>query len=59
MTGDKTNSATMDFSSILTEDLEEQVKAAAEISMGTEVSTEDIENITYLCDQVRQMVFQT
>ncbi|PIK39983.1 putative nucleolar protein 58 [Apostichopus japonicus] len=53
--GDKTNSATMDFSSILTEDLEEQVKAAAEISMGTEVSTEDIENITYLCDQVIEM----
>lgn len=52
LTGDKTNAATTDFSSVLTEDLEEQIKAAAEISMGTEVSTEDIENILFLCDQV-------
>lgn len=28
------------------------MKAAAEISMGTEVSEEDINNIIHLCDQV-------
>lgn len=28
------------------------MKAAAEISMGTEVSEEDINNILHLCDQV-------
>lgn len=50
--GDKVNAATTDFSEVLTEELEQQVKAAAEISMGTEVSTEDIDNIIYLCDQV-------
>ncbi|KAJ8020090.1 Nucleolar protein 58 [Holothuria leucospilota] len=53
--GDKVNAATTDFSEVLTEELEQQVKAAAEISMGTEVSTEDIDNIIYLCDQVIEM----
>lgn len=33
-------------------EVEEAVKAAAEVSMGTEVSDEDIENIRYLCEQV-------
>ncbi|CAL8143584.1 unnamed protein product [Orchesella dallaii] len=41
-----------DFSDILPEDLEEQVKEAAEISMGTEISEEDIENIHFLAEQV-------
>jgi nucleolar protein 58 len=40
------------LSDILPEDVEEEVKAAAEISMGTEVSDEDINNIIYLCDQI-------
>ncbi len=51
--GVRTNCASTDLSEILPEELEEQVKSAAEISMGTEVSEEDIENIKYLCDQVR------
>lgn len=42
-----------DLSSLLPEELEAEVKAAAEISMGTEVSDEDILNIQYLCDQVQ------
>ncbi|XP_074646077.1 nucleolar protein 58-like [Tubulanus polymorphus] len=50
--GSRINCAETDFSSILPEEVESEVKEAAEISMGTEVSEEDIENITYLCDQV-------
>jgi nucleolar protein 58 len=41
-----------DLSKILPEEVEEEVRQAAEISMGTEVSEEDIENIVFLCDQV-------
>lgn len=52
MMGFRTNAATTDLSSILPEDLCEAVKEAAEISMGTEISDEDIVNITYLCDQI-------
>ncbi|KAF7792118.1 hypothetical protein EIP86_003148 [Pleurotus ostreatoroseus] len=50
--GFRTNAATTDFSSILPEDLEATVKAAAEISMGTEISDSDIAHINSLCDQV-------
>ncbi|XP_065834964.1 nucleolar protein 58-like [Oscarella lobularis] len=53
--GDKTKSQETDFSGILSEELEEEVKSAAEISMGTEVSEEDIGNITYLCDQILEI----
>lgn len=42
-----------DLSEILPEDLEEKVKEAAEISMGTEISVEDINNIQMLCNQVQ------
>ncbi|KAF4527110.1 hypothetical protein B566_EDAN013744 [Ephemera danica] len=41
-----------DLSEIIPEELEEQVKEAAEISMGTEISDEDIDNIQLLCDQI-------
>jgi nucleolar protein 58 len=50
--GDRTNASQSELSDILPEDVEEEVKAAAEISMGTEVSDEDINNIIYLCDQI-------
>ncbi|XP_016365930.1 nucleolar protein 58-like isoform X1 [Sinocyclocheilus rhinocerous] len=50
--GDRTNVASMDLSEILPEEIEAEVKLAAEISMGTEVSEEDIANIMHLCDQV-------
>lgn len=41
-----------DLSDILPEEIEAEVKLAAEISMGTEVSEQDIGNIKHLCDQV-------
>lgn len=41
-----------DLSDILPEEIEADVKLAAEISMGTEVSEQDINNIMHLCDQV-------
>ncbi|XP_013918772.1 PREDICTED: nucleolar protein 58 [Thamnophis sirtalis] len=50
--GDRINFSSSDLSEILPEEVEEEVKAAAEISMGTEVSEEDISNIQHLCDQV-------
>ncbi|KAM3917276.1 nucleolar protein 58 isoform 1-T1 [Leptodactylus fuscus] len=50
--GDRVNFAAFDLSELLPEEVEAEVKAAAEISMGTEVSEEDINNILHLCDQV-------
>ena len=50
--GYRTNAADMELSDILPTDIETQVKEAAEISMGTEISEEDITNIRHLCAQV-------
>lgn len=50
--GTRENTANSDLSDILPEEIEEKVKEAAEISMGTEISEEDILNIQNLCDQV-------
>ncbi|XP_037552607.1 nucleolar protein 58 isoform X4 [Nematolebias whitei] len=50
--GDRTNVSSTDLSEILPEEVEAEVKLAAEISMGTEVSEQDIANIQHLCDQV-------
>jgi nucleolar protein 58 len=50
--GFRTNCQTTDFSEILPEEIEETLKAAAEISMGTEISETDITHIWSLCDQV-------
>lgn len=50
--GFRTNCKDTDLSAILPEELEEEIKEAAEISMGTEISEEDIDNIHALCDQV-------
>lgn len=41
-----------DLSETIPEEIEAEVKLAAEISMGTEVSEQDISNIRHLCDQV-------
>ena len=41
-----------ELSSILPEEVEEELRSAAEISMGTEISQEDCDNIVHLCDQV-------
>ncbi|CDO74122.1 hypothetical protein BN946_scf185043.g172 [Trametes cinnabarina] len=50
--GFRTNAATTDFSAILPEDLEATLKAAAAISMGTDISESDMAHINSLCDQV-------
>ena len=50
--GDRTKCTTTDFSDLLEDDTVEELKEAAQISMGTEVSDEDLLNITLLCDQV-------
>nr|XP_043621395.1 probable nucleolar protein 5-2 [Erigeron canadensis] len=50
--GYRTNAAKLDFSEILTEEVEAELKEAAVISMGTEVSDLDLTNIKDLCDQV-------
>ncbi|KAI0973032.1 Nop domain-containing protein [Xylaria arbuscula] len=50
--GMRENAANTDFSEILPEDLETRVKAAAEVSMGTEIGEIDLENIKLLAEQV-------
>ncbi|KAK8094648.1 putative nucleolar protein NOP58 [Apiospora hydei] len=49
--GMRTNAANTDLTEILPEDLVERVKAAAEISMGTEIGEFDLENIRLLAEQ--------
>jgi len=50
--GFRENAKSTDMSDVLPEEVEEKVKEAAEISMGTEISDEDIINIKHLCQQV-------
>jgi len=50
--GMRTNASTTDLTDFLPEELDKEVKEAAQISMGTEISDEDIQNISALCDQV-------
>ncbi|CAG7554775.1 unnamed protein product [Fusarium equiseti] len=50
--GMRTSIADSDLSEILPEEIEVSIKAAAEISMGTEITEEDLENIKLLADQV-------
>jgi len=50
--GFRENAKSTDMSEVLPEEVEEKVKEAAEISMGTEISDEDITNIRHLCTQV-------
>ncbi|KAI3861251.1 hypothetical protein MKW92_005161 [Papaver armeniacum] len=50
--GNRTNAATLDFSEILPEEIETQLKAAAAISIGCELNELDLININGLCDQV-------
>merc|ERR1711894_752327 len=52
MGGTRENAKSIDLSDVLPEEVEEKVKEAAEISMGTEISDEDITNIRHLCQQV-------
>ncbi|GAB0497316.1 hypothetical protein MMPV_008648 [Pyropia vietnamensis] len=48
----RTAAAGMDFSSILDAATEAELKAAAVVSMGTEISDEDVTNMASLCSQV-------
>ena len=50
--GMRSNGSTTDLSDILPEEIEGAVKAAAEVSMGTEITEEDLENIQALAEQV-------
>lgn len=50
--GMRENAKSIDFSSILSPALEEQVKTAAEISMGTEIADDDIQHIVQMCDEI-------
>lgn len=50
--GMRTSAAKADLAEILPEEIEAAVKAAAEVSMGTEITTEDLENIQALAEQV-------
>ncbi|KAL5701417.1 Ribosomal RNA processing protein 1 A [Ranunculus cassubicifolius] len=52
MMGNRVNAADLDFSEVLEEEVEAELKEAAVISMGTEVSEMDLINIKELCDQV-------
>nr|GMC80641.1 probable nucleolar protein 5-2 [Ipomoea batatas] len=50
--GDRTNATKLDFSEIFPEEVETELKGAAMISMGTEVSDIHLMNIKDLCNQV-------
>lgn len=53
--GTRDKAVSTDFSEILPEEIEEKVKEAAEMSMGTEVADDDILNIRNLCEQVLEL----
>lgn len=50
--GSREHAASTDLSDILPGEVEAAVKEAAEISMGTEISDDDVENILAWCQQV-------
>lgn len=50
--GMRTSAAEADLAEVLPEEIETAVKAAAEISMGTEITREDLDNIQALAEQV-------
>lgn len=50
--GMRSNAGNADLSEILPHEIETAVKAAADISMGTEITDEDLENIKLLAEQV-------
>lgn len=50
--GMRTSAADADLAEVLPEEIETAVKAAAEVSMGTEITTEDLDNIQALAEQV-------
>ncbi|KTW25670.1 hypothetical protein T552_03530 [Pneumocystis carinii B80] len=50
--GYRTMAEETDFSEILPEDIEISLKGAAKVSMGTEITDDDLENINLLADQI-------
>ncbi|KAG4301654.1 hypothetical protein PCANB_001693 [Pneumocystis canis] len=50
--GYRTMAEKTDFSEILPEDIEMSLKTAAKVSMGTEITSDDLENINLLADQI-------
>ncbi|KAF3182392.1 Nucleolar protein 58 [Orbilia oligospora] len=50
--GVRSNASTSDLSTVLPEEIENALKAAAEISMGTEITKEDLDNINSLAEEV-------
>lgn len=50
--GVRSNASETDLSEILPEEVEEQVKTAAEVSMGTEITEDDLSNIKALAEQI-------
>jgi nucleolar protein 58 len=50
--GMRTSATNSDLADILPEEIETAVKAAAEVSMGTEITSEDLDNIQALAEQV-------
>ncbi|CAK7206210.1 Nucleolar protein 58 [Sporothrix eucalyptigena] len=50
--GMRENLVNTDLSEVLPEEIEAAVKAAAEVSMGSEIASEDLENITLLAEYV-------
>ena len=50
--GVRSKATDTDMSEILPEEIEERVKAAAEISMGTEITADDLANIRSLAEQI-------
>ncbi|KAH6672989.1 putative nucleolar protein 58 [Halenospora varia] len=50
--GMRTNTSATDLTDILPEEIETAIKAAAEVSMGTEITQEDLDNIQLLAEQV-------
>jgi len=53
--GMRHKAASIDLSGILTEEIEKEVKEAAEISMGTEINEEDEAYILSLCQQIIEL----
>jgi nucleolar protein 58 len=53
--GYRSNCSKTDFGDILTEDVSDILHSVAEVSMGTEISEEDMMNIKCLCEQIISM----
>ncbi|CAL1681591.1 unnamed protein product [Lasius platythorax] len=53
--GQRENAVSCDMSDILTEEIEEKVKEAAETSMGSEISEYDAEHMIFLCKEILEL----